>query len=72
MRSLLAGLRLLLLSAVARADTSGILFKEHFESLNVNGLFETGKQARDYVTRYESQDWTETGPYVIAEVKAPK
>jgi hypothetical protein len=53
-------------------DTGGILFKEHFESLNVNGLFETGEQARDYVTRYELQDWTETGPYVIAEVKAPK
>ncbi|MDQ7780082.1 MAG: hypothetical protein RDV41_10295 [Planctomycetota bacterium] len=40
-------------------DPEGLLFKEHFDQLNRNGLFESNERALDYLRYYLSFDWTE-------------
>jgi hypothetical protein len=36
-----------------------MLFREHFERLNRNGLFGSNEKAFDYLRHYLSFDWTE-------------
>jgi hypothetical protein len=50
-------------------DTEGELFREHHERLNDHALFDTPDAARDFLDYYRSFDWTETGDYIITEVK---
>lgn len=52
-------------------DPEGLLFAEHFERLNRDGLFPSAEEARVFLAYYLSFDWTETGEYEIAEVWAP-
>lgn len=49
-------------------DKEGTLFKDYFDKLNKNGLFETPDTAKSFLEFYLSFDWTETGEYEIAEV----
>lgn len=51
-------------------DPEGVLFREHHEKLNRHGLFDTPEAAKAFLDYYLSFDWTETGPYVITEVRA--
>jgi len=53
-------------------DPEGALFRDHFERLNHNGLFDSATHAQEFLTYYLSFDWTETGDYEIAEVWAPE
>lgn len=50
-------------------DAAGRLFASHFEKLNQYALFPTAGEAEDFLRFYRSQDWTETGEYVIAEIR---
>ena len=49
-------------------DPEGILFVEHFAKLNPFGLFDSAEDATSFSTYYEGFDWTERGPYSVAEV----
>lgn len=40
-------------------DPEGILFREHFAKLNANGLFDTNREALEYLRYYLSFGWTE-------------
>ena len=40
-------------------DKDGTLFREYFDSLNANGLFDSREQAYGYLKYYLSFDWTE-------------
>jgi hypothetical protein len=40
-------------------DKEGVLFQEHFNKLNANGLFDTNDAALAYLKYYLSFDWTE-------------
>jgi hypothetical protein len=53
-------------------DIEGELFKVHHDNLNQYALFNTPKMARDFLEYYLSFDWTETGEYVITEVRLVK
>jgi hypothetical protein len=50
-------------------DLPGTVFTDFFRALNEHGLFQNESIARDYLAFYSSFDWTETGPYEIAEVR---
>ncbi|MFB0551995.1 MAG: hypothetical protein ACETWQ_01670 [Phycisphaerae bacterium] len=50
-------------------DTEGELFKVHHDNLNQYALFNTPIMARDFLGYYRSFDWTETGDYIITEVR---
>lgn len=52
-------------------DPEGVLFRDHFNRLNTNGLFDDAEHASKFLARYLSFDWTETGDYEIASVWAP-
>jgi hypothetical protein len=52
-------------------DPEGLLFRQYFERLNANGLFEDAGVAAEFLAYYLSFDWTETGDYEIASVWAP-
>ena len=53
-------------------DTEGELFKAHHDALNQHALFNTPQMAINFLEYYLSFDWTERGPYVIAEVRLVK
>jgi hypothetical protein len=50
-------------------DDEGTLFLPYHERLNEHALFNTPQDAREYIDFYLSHDWTETGDYVIAEIR---
>jgi len=50
-------------------DEGGLLFAEHHDRLNEHALFPTQHEAQVFLQHYRSFDWTETGEYVIAEVR---
>ncbi len=50
-------------------DVEGELFTPHYERLNAHALFDTVAEAEGFLRFYQSHDWTETGDYVIAEVR---
>jgi len=50
-------------------DEAGQLFAEHHARLNEHALFPTQRDAEGFLRYYRSFDWTETGEYVIAEVR---
>jgi hypothetical protein len=50
-------------------DKEGKLFKPYFDSLNENGLFNSAAEALTFLDYYRSFDWTETGAWVITEVR---
>ncbi len=50
-------------------DAEGELFKMHHDNLNQYALFNTPNTARDFLEYYCSFDWTETGNYIITEVR---
>jgi hypothetical protein len=50
-------------------DEEGVLFAEHHHRLNKHALYPTTEEARAFLQYYRSFDWTETGDYVIAEVR---
>jgi hypothetical protein len=50
-------------------EESGTLFLPFHGRLNENGLFDSAEEARDFAVFYESHDWTESGPFHIAEIK---
>jgi hypothetical protein len=50
-------------------DAEGIVFKGYFQRLNENGLFDSAHDALDFLDYYRSFDWTESGDYVIAEIR---
>lgn len=50
-------------------DIEGELFKMYHDNLNQYALFETPNMARDFLEYYRSFDWTETGNYIITEVR---
>jgi len=50
-------------------DVEGELFREHYDRLNSHGLFDTPGEAIEFLEFYASFDWTETGEYVIAEIR---
>ncbi|MCZ6652033.1 MAG: hypothetical protein O7D91_03285 [Planctomycetota bacterium] len=50
-------------------EESGTLFLPFHERLNTNGLFESAAEARDFSVFYESHDWTESGPFHVAEIR---
>jgi hypothetical protein len=52
-------------------DAGGVLFREHFDRLNVNGLFDDAAHASEFLAHYLSFDWTEKGDYEIVSVWAP-
>ncbi len=43
-------------------------FKEEFQWLNNNGLFNNVDDARNYLIHYLNQDWSELGDYCIYEI----
>ncbi|NMP37540.1 MAG: hypothetical protein GX051_05375 [Clostridiales bacterium] len=49
-------------------DEAGTLFRDDFNKLNSNGLFDCFSDAYDYMIKYLNQDWTERGEYGIFEV----
>lgn len=49
-------------------DREGTAFREHYERLNVHGLFDDANSATDYLEHYLSFDWTERGDFEIIEV----
>jgi len=51
-------------------DEAGVLFARHHDRLNDHALFRTRSDADEFLRYYRSFDWTETGDYVIAEVRA--
>jgi hypothetical protein len=51
-------------------DAEGKLFLDYYEQLNEHGLFSEASQAEEFLRFYRSQDWTETGEYVIAEIRS--
>lgn len=53
-------------------DETGQLFAEHHGRLNEHALFSAPREAEEFLRYYRSFDWTETGEYVIAEVRLPR
>ena len=51
-------------------DEDGTLFQSHFQRLNQHALFDSAADAGEFLDFYLSHDWTETGEYVIAEIRA--
>ncbi len=52
-------------------DPEGTLFRDYFERLNRHALFDTAREAQEYLDFYLSLDWTEhAGGYHIAKVMA--
>jgi len=54
-------------------DEEGVLFREHFDKLNLNGLFNSNDDALEYLRYYLSFDWTEratSDPFTSIEVYA--
>ncbi len=51
-------------------DDEGALFEAHHDALNGHGLFNEYERAQSFLDYYRSFDWTETGDYVIAEVRS--
>lgn len=49
-------------------DREGTLFVDYYNRTNEHGLFRSAEEAAAFLQFYLSQDWTETGDYVIAEV----
>lgn len=47
----------------------GRLFLDYYRKLNGNGLFDSTDEAAGFSLCYTSFDWTETGPYIIAEIR---
>jgi hypothetical protein len=50
-------------------DEHGHLFAEHHDRLNEHALFPTPDEAVAFLQYYRSFDWTETGDYVIAQIR---
>ena len=50
-------------------DEAGTLFKTYHDRLNGNALYDNAEDALEFLNYYRSFDWTETGEYVIAEVR---
>jgi len=51
-------------------DPAGVAFREFHELLNANALFDRPDEAQEFLQYYRSFDWTETGDYVIAEIRS--
>jgi ribosomal protein L7/L12 len=51
-------------------DDEGTLFADHHARLNSHGLFDSSRDAADFLSFYTSLDWTETGESSIVEVHA--
>lgn len=51
-------------------DEEGVLFASHYALLNEHALFQHVPEAEEFLTFYRSHDWTESGEYVIAEVRS--
>ncbi len=49
-------------------DNDGTLFAAYYNQTNEHGLFDSAEAATAFLQFYRSQDWTEDGDYVIAEV----
>jgi hypothetical protein len=49
-------------------DEEGTLFLEHFQKLNVYGVYNSPDEAAAFLEYYLSFDWTERGEFEIAEV----
>jgi hypothetical protein len=49
-------------------EEEGTLFAPYYTRLNDHALFDSPVEAEDFLRFYRSQDWTETGDYVIAEI----
>ena len=49
-------------------DENGTEFIEEFSKLNENGLFSTSEEAEKYLYHYLSQEWAETGDFIILEI----
>ena len=49
-------------------DEKGVLFRDYYEKLNENGLFENAIIAKEFLEYYLSIDWTERGNYEIVEI----
>jgi hypothetical protein len=49
-------------------DEDGTLFLNYFNQLNLFGLFNSIKIAKEFLDYYLSFDWTETGDYYITEI----
>ena len=49
-------------------DQSGTEFLTEFQQLNHSGLFDSSKDAVNYLKHYLSQDWAEFGEYCIYEI----
>jgi hypothetical protein len=52
-------------------DVEGTLFQRYFERLNQHALFASARDAEEFLAFYRSHDWTETGDYVVAEIRVP-
>ena len=53
-------------------DEEGTLFREDFDKLNENGLFDSFEDAYGYMVKYLNEDWSEKGEYSIFEVRGSK
>ena len=51
-------------------DKKGSLFAEYYARLNPHGLFDSQRDAADFLQFYTSLDWTEAGEYSLVEVYA--
>lgn len=52
-------------------DQAGELFASYFQLLNHAALFNSPEDAQRFLQFYRSTNWTETGDYAIAEIRAP-
>ena len=51
-------------------DQDGTLFADHYARLNADGLFDSCRDAAEFLQLYTSLDWTETRDYALIEVYA--
>lgn len=50
------------------SDKDATLFQKYYQQLNPHGLFESPREATEFLNYYLTSDWTEHGEYVVAEV----